>query len=108
MVRSAQDPGSSRVQRQLLSTLEGPTQFSMQVPADACSVSDRALFTELKDRHDATLFGIAISTLGDDLVLNAPLDSRIDPGMILYFMAAQRIDPQQIDWSGMAAAQRLG
>ena len=108
MVRSAQDPGSSRVQRQLLSTLEGPTQFSLQVPADASSVSYRALFTELKDRHDATLFGIAKSTLGDDLVLNAPLDSRIDPGMILYFMAAQRIDPQQIDWRGMAAAQRLG
>ena len=108
MVRSAQDPGSSRVQRQLLSTLEGPTQFSLQVPADASSVSYRALFTELKDRHDATLFGIAKSTLGDDLVLNAPLDSRIDPGMILYFMAARRIDPEQIDWRGMATAQQLG
>ena len=35
MVRSAQDPGSSRVQRQLLSALEGPTQYSLQVPEDA-------------------------------------------------------------------------
>ncbi len=98
MVRSAQDPGSSRVQRQLLSTLEGPTQFSIQVPADAKSVSYGALFTALKSEHDATLFGVANTALGDDLVLNAPSEHRIDPGMILYFMAAKRIEPSQIDW----------
>lgn len=98
MVRSAQDPGSSRVQRQLLSTLEGPTQFSLQVPPDANPVTYGALFTELKRRHDATLFGIAKSTLGDDLILNASLDARVGPGMILYFMADRRIDPAQIDW----------
>ena len=104
MVRSAQDPGSSRVQRQLLSTLEGPTQFSLRVPAEASSVSYRALFSELKIKHDATLFGVAKSTLGDDLVLNASLDSRVEPGMILYFMGARRIDPDQIDWRGLATA----
>ena len=98
MVRSAQDPGSSRVQGQLLSTLVGPTQFSLRVPADVGSVTYGALFSELKTKHDATLFGVAKSTLGDDLKLNAPLDDRVDPGMILYFMADQRIDPAQIDW----------
>ena len=103
MVRSAQDPGSSRVQRQLLSTLEGPTQFSFQVPADANPVTYGTLFSELKTKHDATLFGVAESTLGDDLTLNAPSEHRVDPGMVLYFMAAQRIDPVQIDWSALAA-----
>ena len=103
MVRSAQDPGSSRVQRQLLSTLEGPTQFSLRVPADANTVSYGALFTELKNRHDATLFGVAESALGDDLILNAPLGHRVDPGMILYFMAAKRIEPAQIDWGALGA-----
>ena len=98
MVRSAQDPGSSRVQRQLLSTLVGPTQFSLRVPADAKPVSYGALFSELKIKHDATLFGLAKSTLGDDLKLNAPLDDRVEAGMIVYFMADQRIDPAQIDW----------
>lgn len=98
MVRSAQDPGSSRVQRQLLSTLVGPTQFSLQVPVDVNSVSYGALFSELKTKHDATLFGVAKTTLGDDLKLNASLDDRVEPGMILYFMADQRIDPAQIDW----------
>ena len=103
MVRSAQDPGSSRVQRQLLSTLEGPTQFSLQVPADADPVSYGALFTELKTKHDATLFGVAETALGDDLVLNAPSDHRVNPGMILYFMAARRIEPAQIHWGALGA-----
>ena len=101
MVRSAQDPGSSRVQRQLLSTLEGPTQFSLQVPADANPVSYGALFTELKTNHDATLFGVAESALGDDLILNAPSEHRVDPGMILYFMSVRRIEPARIDWGAL-------
>jgi voltage-gated potassium channel len=101
MVRSAQDPGSSRVQRQLLSTLEGPTQFSLQVPLDVDTVTYGALFEALKHKHDATLFGVAKSTLGDDLMLNASLDAQVGAGMILYFMAARRIDPAEIDWSGL-------
>jgi len=103
MVRSAQDPGSSRVQRQLLSTLEGPTQFSLQVPADAKPVTYGKLFSELKNNHDATLFGVAESTLGDDLVLNAPSDHQVNPGVILYFMAAERITAAQIDWATLGA-----
>ncbi len=104
MVRSAQDPGSSRVQRQLLSTLEGPTQFSLEVPKDAGAVSYGALFTTLKENHDATLIGVAESALGDDLILNAPSGHRIDPGTILYFMAAQRIEADEIDWPALKAA----
>ncbi len=102
MVRSAQDPGSSRVQRQLLSALEGPTQFSLQVPLHANPVTYGALFQEMKRKHEATLFGVAKSTLGDDLLLNASLEAQVGPGMILYFMAARRIDPMEIDWPGLA------
>jgi len=102
MVRSAQDPGSSRVQRQLLSTLEGPTQFSLQVPLDTSPVTYGSLFTALKSNHDATLFGVAKSTLGDDLILNASSDAEVGPGMIVYFMAARRIDSEQIDWRALA------
>lgn len=101
MVRSAQDPGSSRVQRQLLSTLEGPTQFSLTVPKDIGEVRYGPLFTTLKTQHDVTLFGIAETALGDDLILNAPSDQRINPGTILYFMAARRIEPKDIDWSAL-------
>ena len=105
MVRSAQDPGSSRVQRQLLSTLEGPTQFSLKVPDDAGKVNYGVLFSALKTKHNATLFGVAKSTLGDDLILNAPTDHRIDPGTILYFMAARRIKAVEIDWPALSAEQ---
>ena len=105
MVRSAQDPGSSRVQRQLLSTLEGPTQFSLKVPDDLGKVNYGVLFSALKTKHNATLFGVAKSTLGDDLILNAPTDHRIDPGKILYFMAARRIKAVEIDWPALSAEQ---
>ena len=103
MVRSAQDPGSSRVQRQLLSTLEGHTQFSLNVPEDIEAVNYGALFSELKTEHDATLFGVAKSILGDDLILNAPPGHRVDPGAILYLIAAHRIEPAAIDWAGLAS-----
>jgi voltage-gated potassium channel len=103
MVRSAQDPGSSRVQRQLLSTLEGPTQFSLTVPSDIGEVWYGPLFSALKTQHDVTLFGMAETALGDDLILNAPSDQKINPGTILYFMAARRIEPSDIDWSALSA-----
>ena len=103
MVRSAQDPGSSRVQRQLLSTLEGPTQFSLQVPNNIAAVSYGSLFSKMKSKHDATLFGVAESTLAEDLILNAPVDRQVGPGTILYFMAARRIEAAEIDWLELKA-----
>ena len=103
MVRSAQDPGSSRVQRQLLSTLVGPTQFSLQVPADTDPVAYGVLFSELKAKHEATLFGVAATALGEDLILNASSEHQVDPGMIVYFMADQRIEAAQIDWRTLGA-----
>ena len=101
MVRSAQDPGSSRVQRQLLSTLVDPTQFSLKVPKGAGAVRYGALFATLKENHDATLIGVAESALGDDLVLNAPSGHPVDPGTIVYFLAARRIEPGEIDWPAL-------
>lgn len=105
MVRSAQDPGSSRVQSQLLSTVKGPTQFSLQVPDSAKPVTYGALFSALKTSYDATLFGVAQTALGDDLVLNAPWEHRVSPGMIVYFMAPNRIESSQIDWNALGAGQ---
>lgn len=104
MVRSAQDPGSSRVHRQLLSTLEGPTQFSLQVPHGVKVFSYGALFTELKKQHDATLFGVAKTALGEDLILNAHATQEVTPGAIVYFMSAQRIDAKEIDWPAISSS----
>jgi voltage-gated potassium channel len=91
------------VQRQLLSTLEGPTQFSLQVPPNIEAVNYGALFSEMKNKHDATLFGVAESTLAEDLILNAPVGHQVEPGTILYFMAARRIEAAEIDWLALNA-----
>ncbi len=84
--------------------MEGPTQFSLNVPDGVGSVSYGELFAVLKAEHHATLFGVARSTLGDDLILNAPNDHRIQPGAILYLMAAQRIQASEINWQALATA----
>ena len=99
MVRSAQDPGSSRVQRQLLSTLEGPTQYSLTVPSGLPAMTYGNLFLALKQIHDATLFGVARTALGEDLLLNAPADHQVESGTILYLMAARRIEADDVAWS---------
>ncbi len=103
MVRSAQDPGSSRVHSQLLSTLEGPTQFSLQTPDEAGEMNYGALFSILKTKYDVTLIGVAKTALGDDLILNAPKDYKVNPGTILYYMAARRVEAADIDWPAICA-----
>ena len=73
------------------------------MPQDAGEVSYGALFTKLKENHDATLIGVAESALGDDLILNAQSGHRVDPGSIVYFLAARRIKPGEIDWPALKA-----
>jgi hypothetical protein len=75
------------------------------VPENAQPVTYGALFSAMKTNYDATLFGVAQTALGDDLVLNAPREHRVDPGMIVYFMAPNRIESSQIDWNALSATQ---
>ena len=70
LVRSAQDPGSFRLQGQLLSTLEGPTQYSVQVPGEFPGASFGQLLKYFKIQHEAIALGIADSITGNDLRLN--------------------------------------
>jgi len=102
IVRSAQDPGSSRIQTQLLSTLAGPTQFCVQVPGSFKGCSYGALFYALKEQHRATLFGVAKSQVGDDLELNPDNDSRVTEGQFVYFMAPERIHAHEIEWDKLS------
>lgn len=101
IVRSAQDPGSSRVQTQLLSTLTGPTQFCVQVPAQFGGCQYGQLFYALKEKHNATVFGLADSLLGNDLVMNPPNATPVKAGQYIYFMAPERILAEEIDWQGL-------
>ena len=101
LVRSAQDPGSSRLQSQLLSTLEGPTQYSVQVPDDFSGTTFGKLLKVMKRRHEAIALGIADTTTGNDLLLNPPSQQPVLAGQLVYFMSAQRIRGNEIAWAEM-------
>ncbi|WP_153301763.1 ion channel [Endozoicomonas arenosclerae] len=98
LVRSAQDPGSSRVQGQLLSTLIGPTQYSVRVPENFTGVTFSRLLEFLKNRHEAIALGVAETVTGDDLVLNPEGDRLVKGGQLVYYMSAQRIRTEEIQW----------
>jgi voltage-gated potassium channel len=105
LVRSAQDPGSSRVHQQLLSTLEGQTQFSLQVPDGVPPLKYADVFAALKNHYDATLIGLVQKHSGaENLLLNAPSDHAIVAGDVLYFIAAARLRAGDIAWSEMSVA----
>lgn len=104
LVRSAQDPGSSRLQSQLLSTLEGPTQYSVRVPDNFPGTTFGNLLHVMKSRHEAIALGIADTTIGEDLLLNPPGDQPVRAGQLIYFMSAQRIRDSEIAWTEIAGA----
>ncbi|MCY4472503.1 MAG: ion channel [Kistimonas sp.] len=103
LVRSAQDPGSTRVQEQLISTLTGPTQFSLHIPANFSGCSFHQLLTYLKHHHDVLVLGTASSTYNNDMVLNPPGEHRVEAGQYLYFISHQRLHAAEIDWQKLQA-----
>lgn len=101
MVRTAQDPGSSSLVSELLSTLEGETQFSFTIPVGIrCSYWD--LFCALKQHCNATVLGLRCEQ-GKETQLNPPNDQPIGAGDRVYYMAAQRIDISQSKLSAWLA-----
>lgn len=100
MVRACADPGATRVTNKLLNALDGPTQYSIVVP-DGVSTTYGELFTEFKNNVNvnATLFGVASTVTGDDLILNADHEHIVNGGNILYFMANRRVKPNVVNWS---------
>jgi voltage-gated potassium channel len=102
LVRAAQDPGSSRVQSDLVSVFEGQTQFSLRVPELSPVVRYGRLLTVLKERHGATLIAMARDTRAGSLRLNAPADAEVVPGTVLYYIAAARLEPGGVDWGAAA------
>ena len=98
MVRSAQDPGSSRVHQDLLSITKGPAQFSLKVPDNATGLQYGPLLTALKERHDATLVAVADDIYGSGLVLNAKAQHPVPAGSVIYYISDKRIATSQLGW----------
>ncbi|UDM63155.1 two pore domain potassium channel family protein [Pseudoalteromonas piscicida] len=103
LVRAMQDPGSSRVQEELLSTLHGDTQFSLALPAEVSCLTFGDIFGYFKQHHDATLLGVAHDINALNMDLNPPLDYNITGGDILHYIAPQRVLASEVDWSSVCS-----
>ena len=101
LVRSMQDPGSSRVQEELLSTLHGDTQFSLEVGALPPGTRFEILFFNFKKQFDATILGIANNRTGEGLDLNPPLNMEVKQGDIIHYMAVERVLSSEVHWQAL-------
>ncbi|MCA8927940.1 MAG: NAD-binding protein [Alphaproteobacteria bacterium] len=101
LVRTADDPGSSRVPKTMLSTLVDPTLYSMPVPESCNDLRFGAVFRSMKERHHATVLGVAEDRTNESLALNPPDDRVVKGGHTIYYIAARRLDPASLDWASM-------
>lgn len=99
MVRAALDPGSSRVQRDLMSVFGGQNNFSLRVPPDVPATRYGDLLKMFKEKHNATLIAMADDTSGNGLRPNASMNAEVTAGTVLYYIAAQRVDPARVNWT---------
>ncbi|MFC3034883.1 potassium channel family protein [Pseudoalteromonas fenneropenaei] len=102
LVRSMQDPGSSRVQEELLSTLHGDTQFSLRLPDELEPLLFGDIFQTFKIKYNAILLGVAHDLSAKNMDLNPPLDYQIRGGDILHYIAPERILSHEVDWRAFA------
>lgn len=95
MARSAYDPGAARLQQVMLSSLEGPTQYSFTVPEGIAATDCGRALTALKTACNATL--LALGAKGSaDLQMNPASETAVKPGDRLYYIADRRLGEAEI------------
>jgi len=97
LARAARDAGSAEVLFTLASSQEGPTQFSMLAPDAAAGVAFGDAMVAFKRDHDATLIGQRAVGAASP-VLNPGWSVAIAAGDRLYYVAPQRLLPDEIVW----------
>lgn len=90
MAKSAVDPGSSRLHQELLSVSNGETQYSIVYPETNEAIGFESIFIDMKRNFKATIIGIS-TKVQSDITINPDLDSTVQPGSILYYIADERI-----------------
>ena len=98
LVRSMEDPGASRVQQEIMSSLHGDTHFSMTIPKEVAQFTFADIFEVFKRQHDATILGIAHNRSALDMDLNPPLDYTIQGGDIIHYIAPERVLASEVKW----------
>lgn len=95
LAKAAMDPGSSILHHELLSAGYGVTQYSVQYPNNAQKIDMNTLFTKFKHHYNATIIA-TMEKNTHNIIINPDLNTRINPGAIIYYIAKKRINP--IDW----------
>ncbi|WP_105265640.1 potassium channel family protein [Pseudoalteromonas sp. T1lg76] len=98
LVRSMEDPGASRVQQEIMSSLHGDTHFSMVIPNEVSRFTYADIFELFKRQYDATILGIAHNRSALDMDLNPPLDYAIQGGDIIHYIAPVRVLAAEVKW----------
>ncbi len=101
MVRSMQDPGSSQVAEQLLSTLTGSTLYCLQVPKLEIPILFDQLFSQLKGKYSIILIGFSHFKNGDDMQLNPGASALINTSDYLHYIGNERIHLNEMDWKNL-------
>ena len=103
LVKAAVDPGSSRLHQELLNASQGMTQYSIVVPVDLPSLPLKRIFWVLKETYEATLIGVA-DNLDAPIRINPPLSEKIAPGVILFYIADERIE--EFNWNLLSQQEK--
>ena len=95
MARSAYDPGAARLQRIMLSSLEGPTQYSFTIPEGGAQTDCAAALATLKQKCDATLIAVK-RALDADVTMNPSASLGIGPGDRVFYIADHRLKESEV------------
>ena len=90
LAKSASDPGSSALHRELLDVAFEQTQYSAQIPHELVGQPVERLFNVLKLKNDATLIGLK-RTADRDVLVNPALNHIIEPDSQFFYIADDRI-----------------
>ena len=102
LVRTADDPGSSRVPKIMLSTLVDPTLYSITVPDGVAELRFGELFRSFKRKLHSTILGVSAGRANEAMTLNPPEDRMVEAGHTLYYIADRRLADHSVDWSALA------
>lgn len=91
IVRASHDIGASCVALEMLSIADGPTQYSVALPASAVASRYGDHLARLRRHHRATLLGYALPDAPYKAILNAEDDALVPPGATLFYVASRRI-----------------
>lgn len=90
LAKSASDPGSSNLQRELLDVTYKQTQYSVKIPERFQGKQVKDAFWVLKEEFDATLLGVG-DLQGNDIDVNPPLDQYLPSEGLIYYVADDRL-----------------